>query len=108
MLPLVTAAALDGRRSPFAWITALLAVGGLLVAAALFRSGRRARGGTRFGAWIAASSLSLGMVLAGLYAVRHQLPLDWLDIPWMRGVHGTLKAVGFGLCGAIFVARRRG
>jgi YndJ-like protein len=138
VLPLVTAAALDGRRSALAWITALLAVGGvplvaggitatqlgapplvesiaasamavggLLVAAALFYAAGHARGVRRVSAWVAAGSLSAGMLLAVLYALRHWLPLDWLDIPWMRGVHGTLNAVGFGLGGSIFAAGER-
>lgn len=49
----------------------------------------------------ALSALALlgGMLLAGLYGSRFLEPLAWLDIPMMRALHGTLNAVGFGLCG---------
>lgn len=44
-------------------------------------------------------SLFFGMALAAIYALRaFVLPLPWLDIPWMRALHGTLNAFGFGLC----------
>jgi hypothetical protein len=47
------------------------------------------------------SALSLlgGMLLAALYGSRFLLPVDWLDIPMMRALHGTLNAVGFGFFG---------
>ncbi|MBP9912333.1 MAG: YndJ family protein [Opitutaceae bacterium] len=47
---------------------------------------------------IAAVALAAGMLLAGLYGVRGYLaPLPWLDIPWMRALHGTLNSIGFSL-----------
>lgn len=47
---------------------------------------------------IAALSLALGMLLAALYALRSLgLPWAWLDIPWMRALHGSLNALGFSL-----------
>lgn len=46
------------------------------------------------------------MILAGLYAARHWIDLPRLSVPWMRGVHGGLNALGFGLGGAVFVAAR--
>ena len=51
---------------------------------------------------IAGGSLFFGMVLAALYAIRaFAAPLPWLGIPEMRALHGTLNAVGFGLCGVL-------
>ena len=50
---------------------------------------------------VAGISLVAGMVLAGLYAGRHYAPVPWLGIPQMRALHGTLNAIGFGLCGAL-------
>lgn len=47
----------------------------------------------------AAIALLGGMLLAGLYGSRFLEPVAWLDIPMMRALHGTLNAVGFGLCG---------
>jgi hypothetical protein len=51
------------------------------------------------GLWLVAGlSLAGGMVLAALYASRgYFAPLPWLDIPWMRALHGTLNALGFSL-----------
>jgi hypothetical protein len=61
--------------------------------------------------WVGAGmSLLFGMTLALLYAARgHALPLPWLDIPWMRALHGTTNALGFAGCGALgwSLARRR-
>lgn len=49
---------------------------------------------------VAGVSLLFGMSLAGIYACRSlMLPLPWLDVPWMRALHGTANALGFGLCG---------
>ncbi|MES2693943.1 MAG: YndJ family transporter [Verrucomicrobiota bacterium] len=51
---------------------------------------------------IAGASLFFGMVLAALYAMRtFALPFPWLGIPQMRAIHGTVNAVGFGLCGVL-------
>lgn len=49
----------------------------------------------------AALSLAFSMVLAVLYGLRFYFPLAWLDIPWMRALHGTANALGFGLAGAL-------
>jgi hypothetical protein len=47
---------------------------------------------------IAGASLLFAMVLAGSYALRFfALPFPWLDVPWMRGLHGTANAIGFAL-----------
>ncbi|MEO5957694.1 MAG: YndJ family transporter [Opitutaceae bacterium] len=51
---------------------------------------------------IAGVSLFFGMVLAALYAIRtHAMPFPWLQLPQMRMLHGTVNALGFGLCGAL-------
>ena len=51
---------------------------------------------------IAGGSLFFGMTLAGLYAIRaYAAPWPWLGIPQMRALHGTLNALGFGLCGVL-------
>jgi hypothetical protein len=51
---------------------------------------------------VAGCSLIFGMILAGIYAARSWiLPLPWLDIPWMRALHGSANALGFGLCGVL-------
>jgi hypothetical protein len=39
--------------------------------------------------------LACGMVLSILYGSRWLVPLPWLDIPWMRALHGTANALGF-------------
>lgn len=53
--------------------------------------------------WLVSSlALIAGMTLALLYAARDSvLPLPWLNIPWMRALHGTANALGFALVGAI-------
>lgn len=59
---------------------------------------------------IAATSLFFSMLLAAAYGARFYLPIAWLDIPWMRALHGTANALGFGLCslmGWVTLLRRR-
>jgi hypothetical protein len=47
---------------------------------------------------VAACVLFAGMLLAGIYGSRSLgLALPWLDIPWMRALHGTLNSLGFAL-----------
>lgn len=51
---------------------------------------------------IAGVSLAAGMALAALYALRGVwAPWPWLDIPWMRALHGTVNALGFGFCATL-------
>jgi hypothetical protein len=67
------------------------------------------------GAWlgrglfgIAGVSLFFGMLLAGFYATRaFAVPLPWLDLPWMRALHGTMNALGFGLGGTVAWSLKR-
>jgi hypothetical protein len=48
------------------------------------------------GLWaICGAALAFSMVLAAMYGWRFYLPLSWLDIPWMRAVHGTANAFLF-------------
>ncbi len=53
--------------------------------------------------WLLVSGISLtaGMSLALLYALRLWLPMPWLHIPLMWALHGTLQVFGFTLCGCI-------
>lgn len=53
--------------------------------------------------WVAAGcSLFAGMMLSALYGVRGFFaPWPWLDIPWMRALHGTINAIGFAGCGTL-------
>jgi YndJ-like protein len=54
------------------------------------------------GLWaMAGGALLFSMVLAALYGLRTVIEVSWLDIPWMRVLHGTANAFGFaaaGLC----------
>ncbi len=53
--------------------------------------------------WVAAGcSLAAGMVLSALYGLRgYFAPWPWLDIPWMRALHGSVNAIGFAGCGTV-------
>jgi hypothetical protein len=52
--------------------------------------------------WLIASlALGFSMMLAALYGCRFFLPVERLDIPWMRAWHGTANALGFGLAGLL-------
>jgi YndJ-like protein len=82
--------------------TALMALGGFGVAALHVRLATQTRwpSGARALWLVAGLSLGAGMTLALLYGVRHFFhPFPWLDLPWMRALHGSLNALGFGLCG---------
>ncbi|HVS52725.1 MAG TPA: YndJ family transporter [Opitutaceae bacterium] len=51
---------------------------------------------------IAGASLAGGMILAACYALRSIVaPIPALGIPQMRMIHGTINALGFGLCGTL-------
>ena len=34
-----------------------------------------------------------------LYGSRFYVDVSWLDIPWMRALHGSANAIGFALLG---------
>lgn len=81
-----------------------LALGGMAVAILHVRLGTEPIGSRLVrGLFIVAGvSLFFGMVLAACYALRSvAAPLPWLGIPWMRALHGTVNALGFGLCGVL-------
>src|SRR5690606_23264138 len=82
------------------WITS---IAGLLTSFLYFRLSRDpdAPMTARMLRFVCAISLAFGMVLAAMYGTRFFLPLEWLDIPWMRALHGTANAIGFGLCGLL-------
>ena len=46
---------------------------------------------------IAGVALVAGMLLAGLYGMRHIYPIPGLDIPMMRALHGSANVFGFGV-----------
>lgn len=50
---------------------------------------------------LAGVSLVGSMALAAMYGSRFYAPVAWLDIPWMRVLHGTANALGFGLAGTV-------
>jgi hypothetical protein len=50
---------------------------------------------------VAGLSLAGSMFLAALYGCRYYAPVAWLSIPWMRALHGTANALGFGLAGML-------
>jgi len=50
---------------------------------------------------LAGLALLAGMGLAGLYGARFYCSIPWLDIPWMRALHGSLNALGFSLAGIV-------
>ena len=83
-----------------AWI---LAAAGLLVAWFHLRLAARPEGSPLARAlWaLAAVSLAGSMILAALYGTRFYFPIPWLDIPWMRALHGSANAFGFGLAGML-------
>lgn len=57
---------------------------------------------TRLLLGVAGASLFFGMVLTALYAMRaFAQPFPWIGIPQMRAIHGTVNALGFGLCGLL-------
>lgn len=58
--------------------------------------------GARLLVGLAGTALFFGMLLSTAYAIRaFATPLPWLGLPQMRAVHGSLNALGFGLCGII-------
>lgn len=83
-----------------AWV---LAVAGMATAWLHLRlAGRRDKPPLVRVLWgISAVSLGASMVLAALYGSRFYAPILWLDIPWMRALHGTANALGFGLAGVL-------
>jgi hypothetical protein len=92
-----------------AWLMAL--AGGLTAYLYWRLAWHRDRPAVVRGLWqLSAVSLAGGMVLAALYGSRHHVPMTWLDIPWMRALHGTTNALGFALAalaGWTLISRER-
>lgn len=85
-----------------AWIETLsatvMAIGGLGVAVFHLTTSRQIQNTVVLWAWrVGALCLSIGMCLAIAYGWRPFFPLDFLSIPWMYAVHGTLNFLGVGL-----------
>lgn len=78
----------------------VMALAGALVAwVHLILAGRKQYTPLVRGLWaVAAGSLIAAMVLAALYGLRMVNPIEQLTLPTMWSIHGTLNAVGFGLC----------
>jgi hypothetical protein len=78
-----------------------LAVAGMLVSGLQLRIALQRNSPTlvRILWGIAGLSLLASMALAALYGSRFYAPLGWLDIPWMRALHGTANSLGFALAG---------
>ncbi|MCX6850528.1 MAG: YndJ family transporter [Verrucomicrobia bacterium] len=56
---------------------------------------------TNFGFIISGASLCAAMLLALGFGLRYLIPDYALTMPQMWAIHGTLNAVGFGLCGIL-------
>lgn len=91
----ITASQLE--RSP--WFESLaatvLALSAFIVAQGYLVWSRQMLGPARWLFLLGGLSLALGMSMALLYGWRHWLPLDWVTIPAMYSLHGTLNSWGF-------------
>lgn len=106
----ITVTQLGGGPSVEAGAGGGLALAGLAVGVLQVRIALEAKESvaTRVLLAIAGASLFIGMVLAGLYALRAFVaPFPWLGIPQMRMLHGSVNAIGFGLCGVLGWRRMR-
>jgi YndJ-like protein len=73
-----------------------MAIAAFSVGIAFILRGYAEKSNTRF-LWILGGiCLAMGMMLALGYALRHFIYIEWLSIPNMQAVHGTLNALGFG------------
>jgi hypothetical protein len=81
-----------------------LALAGMVIAVLHVRIATEKRGSTlaRGLLGISGASLFFGMFLAVTYSLRaSSLPVPRLDLATMRLLHGTVNALGFGLCGIL-------
>jgi hypothetical protein len=99
----ITATQLQLGRLPESLAAWVLALAGVLVALLHARlAQQRSRHALIRILWaLSALSLAASMALAALYGARFHAPLGWLDIPWMRALHGTANALGFALPGLL-------
>jgi hypothetical protein len=83
-----------------AWVTAL---SGLLSASLHLRlASRPGMPAAARALWaLAGAALAASMVLAGLYGTRAVFPVEGLDIPRMRALHGSANAIGVALAGVL-------
>lgn len=83
-----------------AWFTSLA---GLLVALLHVRLARQSSlsAGARMCFALCGIALAGSMILSAMYGARFYWQLEWLDLPWMRALHGTANALGFGLAGVL-------
>lgn len=104
-VPLVAVGIVSSHLQGPAWLEAVaacaMASGGLLIACLHISLGftALAHWSSRLLWGIAGFSLLCGMVLASLYGLRHFVVLEGLDLSRMWAFHGSLNALGFGLCG---------
>ncbi|MDI1313176.1 YndJ family transporter [Prosthecobacter sp.] len=81
----------------------ILVMGALGVALSQMRRGleKKHPNWTRFGFLISGASLFIAMLLALSFGLRYLIPNYALTMPQMWMIHGTLNAIGFGLCGIL-------
>lgn len=72
-----------------------MTVGGVLLALLQLRAFADARPVPQAFATLSSSAVLYGMVFSAMYAVRFFGVAPWLDVPWMRVLHGTMNAFGF-------------
>lgn len=98
----ITATQLGAGMRLEAAAAAVMAAGGLLSAWLHLRLALRPGPALPRLLWgVATAALVFSLVLALLYGLRVVLPVAWLDIPWMRALHGTANALGFGGAGVL-------
>lgn len=86
-----------GFSPVFEWVSAFgFVVFGLSIVLAHIRLALKATALQRVYFVGAALCLLPGVLLAALYALRFNYPLEWVNIPNMKIWHGTLNAAGFG------------
>jgi hypothetical protein len=88
------------------WMSASAFLSGI----AFLRKGVSEKSNARFLFIIGAVCLLLAMILAFFYALRNVIILDFLTIPTMQAIHGSLNALGFGtltLLGFAFTKKNR-
>lgn len=82
-----------------AWFTALA---GLLAAISHMRLAMRQRAhSVRVFFMLCGLALAFSMVHAALYGARFYMAWPGMELPWMRALHGSVNAFGFGLAGVV-------
>ena len=79
----------------------LLGLSALVISVEYVRLGGKRRGIVRALFMLAGSALGAGMMLALLYGWRPVVALEWVTIPAMYTLHGTLNSWGFCLPGIL-------